>query len=806
LIDKLSPELRVHLRAPKARKAFPADAAAAAGPAEPPAVPRTELLVEFNGDIADLIAVGFRPRSVLTHPDEGYTIATGILPVDRLTDLAAIDHVVEIEGPQKYGFHLNYSVPVIHADVVQHGSPSRTGRDVVIGIIDSGVDWRHGDFFDPVTKKSRILEIWDQSLDAEVGETVGPTVEGDALGVLYNQDEITQAYLDRDEKKIHARDRGTHGTHVAGIAAGNGLPACCCRRPHTYVGVAPDAQLLVVRLENEDREVGENVRLVDAITYIFNHPKVKGATPAQRRPAVVNISLGQNRGAHDGTAMVERAINAAVATPGQAVVVSAGNHADELCHVGASVPKRTAQGPTELEFEFTVPERKEHDVWVDIWYQRAGILHIVVESPDGETSGTVNHGGHKEFVANPTPANTDAESTVSVVSRINNPFSRDNNWRIHIPKPDDGNVPHGSWTIRLINPGAAAVPFHAWIERGDPRPTFVDPKDAPADEITASPDSTISIPGTATGAITVASHFNKARCCECDPKGDGAMGSSGQGPVARGAATNKKPDIAAPGFRITSAKADARNFPGHCCSCCPDACCELYVDKNGTSMAAPHVTGTIALMFEENPHLKKADVLKHLRASATPPPAGEPPEWWGAGRLNAEKAVEAVRAAGGGGGGHPHVAFDSDGGVVRRRRARPAYDGLRNQLMALPDGVALAAAVSRHFSEVRRLINTNRRVAAMWHRAAGPCLLRELLQGAIHPGGPAALLGGPTGQYLERWWNLLARYGSPRLRTSLTRFRYSLMALLRTYLLAGIEAAPVDRVDTRSRVEALAGA
>ena len=90
--------------------------------------------------------------------------------------------------------HLNYSVPTIHADAVWTGSPPRTGRNVVVGIIDSGMDWRHGDFFDPDTKKSRILEIWDQRLDGDVGDTVGPTVEGDALGVIYDQDEITEAF------------------------------------------------------------------------------------------------------------------------------------------------------------------------------------------------------------------------------------------------------------------------------------------------------------------------------------------------------------------------------------------------------------------------------------------------------------------------------------------------------------------------------------------------------------------------------------------------------------------------------------
>jgi subtilisin family serine protease len=802
LIDKLSPELRVHLRAPKAR-----EIATAAPSAPEPKVKRTEILVEFNGDIADLIAVGFRPRSVLTHPVEGHTIATGILPVDRLTDLAAIEHVVEIEGPQKYTAHLNYSVPAIHADAVQTGSPSRTGRNVVIGIIDSGVDWRHGDFFDPTTKKSRILEIWDQRLDADVGETVGPIVEGDdPLGVLYNQDEITEAFNSDDEKKVRSRDESPHGTHVAGIAAGNGLPPSCCHRPHTYVGVAPDALLLVVRLYNEHRELGENIRLVDAIKYIFDHPQVKGATPAQRRPAVINISQGQNRGAHDGTAMVERAINTAVATPGRAVVVSAGNHANERCHVTASVPKRTAAKPAELEFEFNMPKGRKDEAWIDIWYQRAGTLHIVVESPDGETSGTVNQGTDHDFVANP-DAPDDAQSTVSVVSRINNPFSRDNNWRIQIAEPDDGNLPHGSWTIRLINPGASEVSFHAWIERGDPDPTFVDPIGAPDDEITASPDSTVSIPATAAGAITVASHLNKAHCCECNPK-EGVMRASGQGPVARGAATNQKPDIAAPGFKITSAKADARNFPGHCCSCCPNACCTLYEDKNGTSMAAPHVTGTIALMLEENPHLTKDDILTHLRASATPRPPGVSADRWGAGKLNAEKAVAAVRAAGGGGGGGgngPHLNVSPDSGGGAWSRMHPALSALREGLMAQPEGVAVAAAVSCHFSEVRRLINTNRRVATLWHRAAGPCLLRELLQGAVHPCGSAALLGGPNREYLDRWWDLLARYGSPRLKTGLQRYRSIVMDLLRTRLAARPETEATGPVGATPGIEALVG-
>jgi subtilisin family serine protease len=766
VIDKLSPELRAHLRAHEARKA-PSPAAGA----PEPRVERIEVLLEFTGDVADLTAVGFQPRSLLTHPEEGYTIATGIVPADRLTDLAAIHHVVEIEGRQKFGKHLNYSLPTMRGDAVHDGTPSRTGRNVVLGIVDSGVDWRHGSFVDPTTGKSRIIEIWDQFLDAEVGDTVGPTVEGDALGVIYNQDEITDALKTRDEKKIRARDGSPHGSHVAGIAAGNGRPASCCRRPEVYVGVAPDAELIVVRLWNEDREMGENVRLVDALKYIFDHPKVKGTPPAvPARPAVINISLGQNRGAHDGTALVERAINAAVATRGRAVVVSAGNHADEHCHVTESVPKRTAAGPGELEFEFTMPERRDDEAWLDLWYDRGRRLDIEVTAPSGATSGTRQQGGPVlDFVANPADL-AGAQSSVYLTSRINNPHSRDNNWRINIDTPARGNLPHGTWKIKLTNPGNVAVKFHCWIERGEPRPEFLHPVDPPDGKLRSSPDSTVSIPGTAAGAITVANHSNKTDCCDCHPLG-GLRASSGRGPVARGAAANKKPDIAAPGLRVTSAKANARNFPGYCCSCCPDACCFLYEDKSGTSMAAPHVTGTVALMLEENPLLRKAEILDHLQKSATPRPAGEAAEWWGAGKLNAEAAVERVRAAaGGGGGGSAH--FDPGGGTWSRARVQPSLQLLRSRVLGLRDGVALAAVMSRHFSEVRRLINTNRRVATMWHRAAGPCLFRRLFEDRVDHPIP------PNETYLERWCDLLSRYGSPRLRGSLKRYRSVIIELL----------------------------
>lgn len=802
MINKLSPELRRHVRAKQARDAAPTPAEAPAPSAE-----RIDLLVEFTGDVADLKAVGFEPDTLLRHPQKGYTIAAGTLPVDRLADLAAIDHVGVVEGPQKLRPTLNYSLPTIRGDLVQQGTPSRTGRGVVIGIIDSGVDWRHGAFVDPETGNSRILAYWDQGLDVKPGESPGPVVFAgqDPMGVVYSQEEISRAL--RGEAIVRSRDRSPHGTHVAGIAAGNGAPAACCHRPYSYVGVAPNAELIVVR-QVTIGIMGESPRLVRAITYILEHPAVVGTPPAPPRPVVINISLGMNVGAHDGTSAVELAIDAAVALPRRAIVVGSGNEADMYSHLAASVPGRTAPGPGTLNVDFTVHDGWNDEGTVDLWYARAGTLHIEVIAPSGETSGQIQHGTDGNFIANPA-APEPRRSRVFIDGTINGLHGRDNNFRINIRQPESGSLPHGPWRIRLTNPNAGAVGFHGWIERNDPatpKLEFLHPDAEPLNDgrPRASPESSLTIPSTSAGAITVGAQSNKTNCCNCHPLG-GLQIWSGQGPVARNADANPKPDITAPGLQITSAQANACNFPGRCCSCCPDACCFLYEDMDGTSMAAPHVSGTIALMFEENPNLTRDEILTHLSTSATPPPAG-PRTWWGAGKLNAQGAVAAVRAAGGGGGGgggpHPHVPLDAGGISGGRGRVHPVFRVLRARLMALPEGIEIAAAISRHFSEVRRLINTNRRVATMWHRAAGPWLLRRLFQDGIDHELPVAIAGVPDGGYLDHWCELLARHGSPRLRAGLQRYRAVVIDLLRTPLAmrAAAEVAVAAEASSGARV------
>jgi subtilisin family serine protease len=760
---------------------------------------------------------------------------------------------------------LNYSLPEIRATAVHNGTPSRKGDGVLIGIIDSGIDWRHGSFVKE-DGTSRILAIWDQMLTVNPGETSGPN----NTGVVYLQGQITQALQGKATvrtKDANARnERDGHGTHVAGIAAGNGRPATCCHVGRTYVGVAPNADLIVVRYDHRNaREIGENQRLVQALDYIF------GFLDAIDKPKVVNISQGDNLGPHDGTSTVERAIDAYVETGDllhlpHLVVKSAGNEGNELHHVHGIVPAHN-----DIDIEFKVSEGRELQAFLDLWYDRAGRLDLTIESPFGALSGVVSHGtdlpraaGDPPFIANP-EADPNRQSQVTVDATINGEHDRDNNFRITIHDPQRGTLPDGDWKLTLTNPGDADVAFHCWIERGTNTPTFLAPKTPPDGKVRATLDSTLSIPGTAAQVITVANHQSRTSCCNCWPS-TGIVPSSSRGPIAKGAATNRKPDIAAPGLEITSAKADVANFPGNCCSCCPDACCCLYEDMTGTSMAAPHVTGAIALLLEEDPRLTRADIVGHLQATARDRPAGGWDTTWGGGKLNVESALAAVRAAagGGGGGGGPHLnpSVVLSGPSPPRSRASdanllglPAIDGwtadrsvalgsalqqippwfldLRTKLKVLPEGEHLAAAISRHFSEVRRLINSNRRIATMWHRAGGPRLLRQLLYGGIDAHGVKSLAGEfsvPSGgvpqpmeeddspfeeggggclrrtaqrhspqpkvgfsreadyNYLRRCFDLVARYGSARLRGSLARYQPCLLSLFEIPRTAQIES------------------
>ena len=184
------------------------------------------------------------------------------------------------------------------ASLLQDGALNNTkytGKNVLVGVLDTGIDWKHPDFRDiDDNTKSRIYSIWDMSL-TPTGDEKSP--EGFNYGVEYTRQMIEDELDGTPTDFVREKDDEGHGTHVAGTAAGNGagLPS---RR---HKGFAPDAELVIVKGEVNGGFSSANV--INALKYFELIAKKLG------KPIVVNMSLGGHSSSHDGTSSQEIALN-----------------------------------------------------------------------------------------------------------------------------------------------------------------------------------------------------------------------------------------------------------------------------------------------------------------------------------------------------------------------------------------------------------------------------------------------------------------------------------------------------------------
>jgi hypothetical protein len=208
-------------------------------------------------------------------------------------------------------------------------------------------------------------------------------------------------------------------------------------------------------------------------------------------------------------------------------------------------------------------------------------------------------------------------------------------------------------------------------------------------------------------------------------------------------------------------------------------------------MAAPHVAGVIALMLQKNKALDHLDIRNALTTTARAPgvtPAPTLPDSdWGFGKVDASGAVAAAPApvapgggGGGGGGGGSITSWTPPIESFHERALRRRLERFQSWLLAQPSGHYWGALVSRHFDEVLRLINSNRRVATVWHRNGGPALVRAALAFAERPDEanmPEVVNGESTS---EQWARILAswrHYASPALAADIDAHREVLLAL-----------------------------
>lgn len=196
-----------------------------------------------------------------------------------------------------------------NVDSVHSGFPpllqAYRGQNILVGIVDFGIEWRHLDFKNSVND-TRIIGLWDQNKDS-----IPPT--GYSYGHLYSKNDIDNGYC-----KHNASASFGHGTNVAGIAAGNGNVLAQNK------GLAPDSKLAIVSLKNNGAWLSN---MIDGVNYIFDLADSMGI------PAVVNLSVGTYDGSHDGRDASTRILETMLHKKGRSIVAAAGNAGNFNQHI-----------------------------------------------------------------------------------------------------------------------------------------------------------------------------------------------------------------------------------------------------------------------------------------------------------------------------------------------------------------------------------------------------------------------------------------------------------------------------------------
>ncbi|MDD7641560.1 MAG: S8 family serine peptidase [bacterium] len=250
-----------------------------------------EVIVRYFGELQSLQALF--PDWQITELLNEYAIIR--LPESQIDQLAGLPQIEYIEKPKQLFFEAaqgrraSCMLPVQTGRGAAGSRTNLTGAGVLVAVIDSGIDYRHPDFRN-ADGTTRIMALWDQTAVPRAGE--GPP-EGYTQGVEYSRETINEALEQTDafaaSQIVPQTDTSGHGTHVAGIAAGNGRASGGTNR-----GVAYESELLIVKLGVPGGgSFPRTTELMTAVDYCIRKAR------ELLMPLAVNLSFGNNYGSHE---------------------------------------------------------------------------------------------------------------------------------------------------------------------------------------------------------------------------------------------------------------------------------------------------------------------------------------------------------------------------------------------------------------------------------------------------------------------------------------------------------------------------
>lgn len=430
--------------------------------------------------------------------------------------------------------------------------------NVVFGIVDFGFDFTHPDFIN--NGKTRFEKIWVQS-DRYDGNKYG-------YGRIINQAQINEALLDEfpfkklgyHPGKSDLFGNGTHGTHVLGIACGNGAVA-----PKSF---APNVSIIAVDMgsnlvNGSDLSLGDSCKLVEADDFLLHE--------AKDRSIVINKSLGGQAGPKDGATLVEQVIDYIVThRKGTAIVQSTGNYHQANAHT---------YGDIKLNQKVKIPWMfKKHDRTpneMEIWYDGDDILSVNI------------YDDNQKILLSSTPFKDelivkDDDEVGICLHRCKEPNTGKNQINILV----NGKLNSKFWTIELIGRTVNNGRYHCYIERDDGGQSIFLPA------IVNKTHTTNSICNSKYSIVVGAYNQND----DAKP----ILSFSSSGPTADG---RMKPELVAPGFKIKSSCSSSSR---------ENRAVNKLTSKSGSSMAAPYVASLVMKILEKEPNLDIISIRKKL--------------------------------------------------------------------------------------------------------------------------------------------------------------------------------------------------
>lgn len=370
----------------------------------------------------------------------------------------------------------------------QSGADVLSGKGVLVAILDSGIDYTHPDFRNE-DGSTRIAALWDQTSE------FGKPPEGYPLGTLFSREQINlaleQESAQERRRMVPSSDLSGHGTHVAGIAAGNGRAS-----DGKYRGVAYESELLVVKLARSSTVAAtDTASLMEGIDFCLKF------AIQRNQPLVLNFSYGTNEGAHNGKSLLETYLNTVIPMAKCVACVGTGNEGVGRSHAGGRVMENAV-----TEIELAIESRKK-SMELILWKNYPDEFSLEIESPGTQSEIAVTF--HP-----PTVYQNLEEIRVLIATRAE--------W-----------LDTGIWRLRLVPERIVQGEYDIWILQGggEGQDGFVVP----------TPGRTLTIPSTAENVISVGAYdFGTFQVAPFSGRGEAR--ESGR----------SKPDLVAPGVDIVS--------------------------------------------------------------------------------------------------------------------------------------------------------------------------------------------------------------------------------------------------------------